>query len=155
MLHTQHDYDKVQKAKRKIWLNILISSIIFIAIIILCSIIRIDWPGYIVSVLWAIFVVSYWGLKGSRIKKYYHLLKDMNEGLEKNITGAVESIDTSINVKDTLDFYLILLREDGVEDDTPARKLYFDASKKLPDYKEGARLEVCLFGNYIKNIKPL
>lgn len=153
MLYNNEDYLEVKLARRKILLQLLAATIIFIAVIVVCSIIRVSWPGYAIAVIWGIFVIFIWGMRGTRIRKYYHFLRDISRGLENNIKGAVEDIDLSVSVKDMLDYYTIILREDGSASDSPARKLYYDISKGIPQYPKGTRLAVSLFGNYIKGIE--
>jgi hypothetical protein len=155
MLYNTEDYLEIKKARNKILLQLIVASLIFLAIIAVCSIFRVSWAGYTAAAVWGIYVVFIWGMKGSRIRKYYHFLKDINEGLENNIVGTVEDIDTSLTTKDMIDFYTIIIREDDAEPDSPARRIYLDASKGLPKYEVGARIAVNLFGNYIKALEIL
>jgi hypothetical protein len=155
MLYTSEDYMEVKKARNKILLKILIATFIFIGVIIVCSIVRISWPGYVVAGLWAIYVVFIWGMKGSRARKYYHFLRDISEGLENHVVGTVKDIDSSISINDMLEFYTITVIEDDTEPDAPARKIYLDVAKGLPNFKEGSRVSLDLFGNYIKGIEVL
>ena len=73
-----------------------------------CSIIRISWPGYAAAALWGITVTFIWGMQGSRIRRYYFFLKDIKEGLEKTISGTVESVDLSVTSRELIDFYTII-----------------------------------------------
>lgn len=155
MLYTKEDYMEVIKARRSILLRILIATFIFIGVIIACSIVRLSWPGYATAGIWGVYVVFIWGMKGSRARKYYHFLRDMSEGLENKVVGTVEDIDTSVSLKDMLEFYTITLREDDSDQESPARKLYLDVSKGLPQFEKGARLNLELFGNYIKGIEVI
>ena len=155
MLYTTQDYIEIKIARRNFWLQVLAVTSVFIIAIVIASITRIDLIGYAVAVIWAIVVVSLWGMRGSRILKYYHFLKDISEGLENTIIGTVEYVDSSINIKEMLDFYLVVFREDKSDPDSPARKLYIDASKGLPIYENGTRLKLNLFGNFIKGIEAL
>ncbi|MCK5129347.1 MAG: hypothetical protein KAQ68_05830 [Clostridiales bacterium] len=155
MLYSEQDYLDITLTRKRFWFQILAVTIIFIATIIVASISRIIWIGYTGAILWAIVVVFLWGMKGSYIRKYYNFLKDLRQGLENTITGTVASIDSSKNIKELLEFYLVVFNEDNAPTDSPARKLYIDVSKGLPEYKSGTRLELVLFGNYIKGIKVL
>ncbi len=155
MLYTQQDYDDIKTLQRKFWVKMIIASLIYIAAITVFSIVRIDWPGYTISALWAIFVVSSWGMQGARIRKYYLFLKDIKEGLEKEITGSVKEIDTSITSSDHLDFYTVIFNDDNADPKSPSRKLYFDVAKGVPDMKEGEQLKIMLFGNNIKGFEKI
>lgn len=155
MLYSSQDYIEVKIARRNVLLQILAASLVFTAVIVICSIIRLSWPGYVAAGLWGLFVIFIWGMKGSKINRYYHFLKDIEEGLENNITVNVERIDSSIITKDLVDFYTMIVREDGSDPESPARKLYIDASKELPSYTKEAHLSISLFGNYIKEIKVI
>ena len=155
MLYSKQDYKDISQTRKKLWLQLCAATAVYIITIVICSIFRISWPGYTIATIWAVFIVFMWGIRGSRIRKYYHFLKDISEGLEKNITGVVENIDSSIKIIDMLEFYLIEFRESGSSIDSPARKLYIDASLGLPKYENGNKLSLCLFGNYIKGIERL
>ena len=155
MLYSEQDYLDITLARKRFWFQMLAVTIIFIAIIIVASISRIMWIGYTGAILWAIVVVFLWGMKGSYIRKYYNFLKDLRQGLENTITGTVASIDSSKSIKELIEFYLVVFNEDNAMPDSPARKLYIDVSKGLPEYKSGTRLELVLFGNYIKGIRVL
>jgi hypothetical protein len=155
MLYTENDYNEIKQLTKKFWMKILIATLIYIAIIVVCSITRIDWLGYAASVVWGIFVVFSWGTQGARIRKYYLFLKDINEGLEKEITGSVKEIDSSITSRDLVDFYTVIFNDDAGDPESPSRKLYFDASKGLPDINPGDNLKLTLFGNNIKGFQKI
>ena len=150
MLYTEDDYIGIKTLRKKLWLKILIATLIFITVVVICSIIRIDWPGYAAAVLWGITVVFLWGMQGARIRRYYLYLKDIKEGLEKTITGSVELVDKSVTTRDLVDFYTVIFNDDAADPESPSRRLYFDASKILPDFARGERLQITLFGNNIK-----
>ena len=155
MLYTEDDYIEINNLRKKVWIKILIATLIFISVIVICSIIRVDWPGYIAAVLWGITVVFLWGMQGSRIRKYFLFLKDIKQGLEKAITGVVEEVDISITSRDLVDFYTVTFNDDGLNPESPSRRLYFDASKGLPEFKKGERLNITLFGNNIKDFEKV
>jgi len=155
MLYTQEDYIEINRLRKSLWNKILITTLIFILAVVLCSVFRVDWPGYTAGVLWGITIVFLWGMQGSRIRKYYRFLKDIREGLEKAITGSIESVDSSITTRDLVDFFTIIFNDDEANPESPSRKLYFDASKSLPSFVKGERLKITLFGNNIKGFEKI
>jgi hypothetical protein len=155
MLYSQDDYIKINKLRKSLWLKILVATLVFIAIVVICSIVRVDWPGYAAAVLWGITVVFLWGMQGVRIRRYYLYLKDIREGLEKTTTGSVQLVDKSVTTRDLVDFYTIIFNDDEANPESPARRLYFDASKDMPDFTPGEKLKVTLFGNNIKGFERI
>lgn len=153
MLYSEYDYIEINKLRKKLWFKILIATLVFIGTVIICSVVRIDWPGYVVAVLWGITVVFLWGMQGARIRRYYLYLKDIREGLEKTITGSVEKVDKSITTRDLVDFYTVIFNDDEANPESPARRLYFDASKDISGFSQGERLKITLFGNNIKGFE--
>ena len=155
MLYTEQDYTEISKLRKKLWIRLAAVTLIYTAAVAVCSIIRISWPGYTAAVLWGITVTFIWGMQGSRIRSYYHFLKDIREGLEKSITGTVQNVDTSITSRELIDFYTIIFNDDEANPDSPSRKLYYDASKGVPEYSQGEKLKITLFGNNIKGIEKI
>ena len=155
MLYTEQDYIQIQNLKKKFWLKVFIATIAYIAVVVACSILRVDWPGYVAGGLWGITVVFLWGMQGARIRRYFLFLKDIKEGLDKTITGSIASIDRSVTSRDLVDFYTIIFNDDDANPESPSRRLYFDASKELPDFEAGQRLEISLFGNNIKGFQKI
>lgn len=155
MLYTEQDYNEINIIRKKLWIRLAVITIIYIAVVAVCSIIRISWPGYVAAALWGITITFIWGMQGARIRKYYHYLKDIREGLEKTITGTVENIDLSITSRDLIDFYTIIFNDDEANPESPSRKLYYDASKKVPEFSQGEKLKITLFGNNIKGIESI
>lgn len=153
MLYTENDYNQINSLRKNFWIKISIATAIFIASIVVFAIVRIDWPGYVIAVLWSITVIFLWGMQGSRIRRYYLFLKDMKEGLDKSTTGQVVSVDSSITSRELVDFHTVIFNDDSANPESPSRKLYFDASKGLPEFKEGDKLSITLFGNNIKDFK--
>lgn len=153
MLYTKDDYIKINELRKKVWIKISIITLIFISAIVVSSILRIEWPGYVVGVLWAITVVFLWGMQGSKIRRYYLFLKDMKEGLENTTSGSFVEIDSSVTSRELVDFYTIIFNDDNADPESPSRKLYFDANKGLPSFKKGDMLALTLFGNNVKDYK--
>ncbi len=155
MLYTENDYIEINKLRKNFWLKIFTITIAYIASVVICSIARIEIPGYLASVLWAIAVVYLWGMQGSKTRKYYLFLKDIKQGLEKTVTGSVESVSDSITSRDLVDFYTVIFNDDDANPTSPSRKLYFDVSKGIPNFINGERLKITLFGNNIKGFEKI
>ncbi len=155
MLYTQQDYDDIKQLNKKLWIKILIATAIYITAIVVCSVTRINWPGYVVAAAWAIYVVFLWGTQGARIRRYHLFLKDIKEGLEKEITGSVKEVDSSITSSDHMEFYTVIFDDDSADPKSPSRKLYYDAAKGVPNMVQGEKLKITLFGNYIKGIEKI
>ena len=45
--------------------------------------------------------------------------------------------------------------DDEANPESPSRKLYYDASKGVPEFAKGERLKITLFGNNIKGIEKI
>lgn len=86
-------------------------------------------------------------------RKYYLLLKDMKEGLERETQMRFVEISDQPRMLDGVAVYDFLVYEG---DDEAEQRLYlWDADKPLPAYRKGQLLDIVSFGKYIKHVKAV
>ena len=153
MIYNDTDLKQAADLRKKYIIILACATMLFILLIVLSSTYRLAWLGYISAVLFAVFSVFVWGTKIMPSSKYYHFLRDIDQGLEKTTIGYVLKIETDASIKDMLEYNLVLFMEESAEQDTPPRKLYIDISKKLPEHDKSTKVKLYLFGNFIKGIE--
>ncbi|NLG37504.1 MAG: hypothetical protein GX549_05765 [Clostridiales bacterium] len=161
MLYTKKDYEDVVRQLRRIWLLILVIAAVCIAvwIVLACNQdkeTRIAWPGYVASGVCSAAIVFIYGLFGSRVNAYRRFLRDVDQGLEREASGVVTRIEETPAESSNLQYLNIHLMPDDTSDPTPSERLLrYDPVKSPVPFKEGQRVRLVLFGNYIKGYELL
>ncbi len=84
--------------------------------------------------------------------RYAKFLRDMREGLSRETDAEFMSMSEAPRMNNGVMFYDFCVRVGPEAEDE--RLFYFDADKPLPKYKEGERLHITSYGNFITDIVP-
>lgn len=162
MLYSKEDYQKTVALLRRIWLIILAISVVCIVVwVVLASQrvkeARISWPGYVAAGVCSTAVVFIYGMFGSRVNAYRRFLRDVDQGLEREIVGAVSQIDETPTVSNNLEFVSVHIAVPAQSDKEPAsvRLLRYDSVKGPVPFRTGQNVRLLLFGNNIKGYEIL
>jgi hypothetical protein len=162
MLYSKEDYQKTVALLRRIWLIILAISVVCIVVwVVLASQrvkeVRISWPGYVAAGVCSTAVVFIYGMFGSRVNAYRRFLRDVDQGLEREIVGAVSQIDETPTVSNNLEFVSRPYRRSGPVGQEPAsvRLLRYDSVKGPVPFRTGRTCGCCFSRNNIKGYEIL
>lgn len=103
----------------------------------------------IVTALFVLFSYPYLGIKMRRIKAYCRLLGGISAGIKGTDTAYFSHID-DWDVYDKVDVNVLVFKKwNGKKRVWDERKLYIDAEKDVPEFKENEEVQVVTFGNVI------
>ena len=157
LLYSENDYKQTVAILRRIWIIILIIAAICIVTWAFTASqqdkeTRISWPGYVAAGVCTAAIVFIYGLFGARINAYRKFLRDIYQGLEREMTGTITDIEETLSVSNNLEFSVVHL---AAEVDTRneadcGRVLHYDPVKAPIPFEAGQRVRLLLFGNNIK-----
>lgn len=162
LLYAKEDYQKTAALLRRIWIIMLALAAVCVAVwVILASQrvaeVRISWPGHVAAGVCAAAIVFIYGMFGSRVNAYRRYLRDVDQGLEREITGSVSGIDETPAVSSNLEFLSVHITVPAQSDREPAsdRLLRYDPVKGPVPFRTGQNVRLLLFGNNIKGYEIL
>ena len=107
-----------------------------------------------ISMLIGLWITYYFAAtKMNPWRKYYLLLKDMKEGLERETQMRFWEISGEPRMLDGVAVYDFMVYEG--DDEAEQRLFLWDADKPLPTYPKGQLLDIVSFGKYIKSVKAI
>lgn len=162
LLYSENDYKTTVAMLRRIWIIILIIAAICIAAWAVTASqqdkeLRIAWPGYVAAGVCTFAIVFIYGLFGARVNAYRKFLRDIYQGLEREMTGIITDIEGTPSVSNNLEFTVIHMAAEldmGKESDCD-RILHYDPVKAPIPFEAGQRVRLLLFGNNIKGYEIL
>lgn len=103
----------------------------------------------VVTAAFVIFSYPYLGIKVRRIKAYHRLLGGISAGLKNTDIAYFSHID-DWEEYDKVDVNVLVFKKwNGKKREWDERKLYIDAEKDVPGFKENEEVRVVTFGNII------
>jgi len=103
----------------------------------------------VVTGIFIIFSYPYLGIKFRRVKAYYKLLGGISEGI-KNVDVSYFSHIDDWEVYDGVDVNVLVFKKwNEKKREWDERKLYVDAEKDLPEFKENEEVRAVTFGNIV------
>ncbi len=152
VLYTEQDF---AATKRTFWTRVLILALIIAAMIGLEALfmgpLRNRYAVWIVAAVGCCLSYAY---LTTQVMPWYHYMayqSDMRHGLSRETDAWYVSCTDSTRVADGVEFHEFIVRVgDGEEDE---RLFFWDDDKKLPELKEGQKLHIRSFGNYITELQ--
>jgi len=152
VLYTEQDF---AATKRTFWTRVLILALIIAAMIGLEALflapLRSRYAVWIVAAVGC--CLSYAYLTTQVMPWYFYMAyqSDMRHGLSRETDAWYVSCADSTRVADGVEFHEFIVRVgDGEEDE---RLFFWDDDKKLPELREGQKLHIRSFGNYITELQ--
>lgn len=166
-LYKGDEYEK-ENAKRKKYLTIffiLLATYIIICIAVVVSFAILPYgtdvkpfqmTNIILSVLFWGFCMFFYMVKHYRLKKYVKMLYYINSSKADTYTGYFLRINPTIEVKDGIEFYtLILLEWNPHKNENFERKVLVDNEIDKPVIEEGRLVKYQTQGNILLRYQPL
>lgn len=154
-MYQESDYAKVQTLRARYVTVYFIVSAMVLAGIVACLILRVAAPLYVISTVFTIASVFFWGMFGSRLNSYWGFLRDMRDGRESAAQGTLVSIAEHDTTRDGLEFRAMRLMVGDETDKQGGRLLYVDSSRLPLDVQPGQGVAVRLYGNFVKDIRAI
>jgi hypothetical protein len=151
-MYTEKDYETIDRQWKRFWIYAALGMALFAAGFVLCLLMRWRVAGYVVSTLWAIAMVSAWGLVGARIRKYRHWMLDLRSGIARRLAGEVVSVEGPVSLVGELEFMEVEVRPDGEEGEGEPRRVYYDVQRLPLPFDVRDHVELVTSGNYIQDI---
>ncbi len=152
-MYTEADFESAAKESGKRLFLIILLAAAFLALMIVFDILRIQ-PlamasaavGFCVCYFLSNFKVAPW-------VRYNRFMRELKTGTRKTQTSEFVMVSGETRLHDGVEVYEFITRVGPEEKDE--RLFYWDADKKLPDFKEGDMLEIVSFANFVTDIKAL
>ena len=151
VLYTEQDY---VATKRQFWTRVLVLTAIIAAVIaaeaLFTTVLRNRYAMWVVAAAGCCLIYAYLSIK---LMPWYHYMmyqSDMRHGVSRETDAWYVSCTDGTRLSDGVAFHEFIVRVgDGEEDE---RLFFWDDDKKLPDLKEGQKLHIRSFGNYITEL---
>ncbi|MBR3928068.1 MAG: hypothetical protein IKJ65_03575 [Clostridia bacterium] len=99
------------------------------------------------------FIVSYflWSFKVSPWVKYDRLLREIRTGKTRETACEIMYFTDETRMMEGVEVHELIVRVGKEEEDE--RLYYWDADKEKPDVKEGDKVSIVSYGNYVVELK--
>ena len=149
-VYNSKDYNDAHASKKRILIGFFISLAVVLAITVTLFIFYVraeyDTPlrtplllaCIFISSVYAIIMFFIFSIKYKRVASYVKMLHDMDVGMRTEGKNAFVRIDSSVTVKDGVDFIsIIVLDWSEKKQEYFERNILFDVEKPLPEFKKG------------------
>lgn len=151
VLYTEQDY---AAAKREFLKRVLILAGIIIATIALEAVfmgpVRNRYAVWVVAAVGCCLSYAYLSTKVMPWYHYWAYQNDMRHGLSRETDAWYVSCSDSTRESDGVQFHELIVRVGDKEEDE--RLFFWDDDKKLPEIREGQKVHIRSFGNYITEL---
>ena len=130
----------------------LLSLVLFAAMIVMNKL-RIQAASMAIAGVGFAVVYFLWSFKVSPWYKYNRYLRDMKDGRTRTAECDFVCFSDETRMHDGVEVYELIVKVGEEEEDE--RLYYWDIDKDKPVLKEGDRLEVESYGNFVVNFKAL
>ena len=151
VLYTEQDF---AATKRTFLLRVLALIVILAAtaavVALFMSVLRNRYALWIAAALGLCLSYAFLTIKVMPWYHYWAYQNDMRHGLSRETDAWYVSCTDSARISDGVAFHEFIVRVgDGEEDE---RLFFWDDDKKLPELKEGQKLHIRSYGNYITEL---
>jgi hypothetical protein len=149
-IYEKEDYESAYSSKMRILRGFFISLAIVLAVTIAIFVyyVRLEYntplkntlmiANICISSIYAITMFFIFSIKYKRVASYVRMLNDMKNGLSSEGVNAYVRTDSSVTVKDGVDFIsIVVLQWSEKKQEFFERNILFDIEKPLPAFKKG------------------
>ena len=150
-MYTQSDFVKANKQKKlRVWLFVILCAV-FACIMFVFNSMRIQALSIACAVVG--FIVSYfiWSFKVSPGVKYDRHLHELSSGQKRETACEIKYFTDETRLVDGVEVHELIVTVGKEEEDE--RLYYWDADKKRPDLKEGDKVSIVSYGNFVVELK--
>lgn len=150
-MYTENDYAKAAKQTKIRVTLFLLMCLAFIACVVIFNTMRIQPLSIAYSVIG--FVVSYfiWSFKVSPWVKYNRHLKELKSGQKRETLCEFLYFTDETRTVDGVEVHELIATVGKEEEDE--RLYYWDCDKPRPELKEGDRVSILSYGNFVVELK--
>lgn len=161
-IYEESDYENINRQRKKLlvgfWVSLAVLVAVNIAIFVLYTFQEYATPlkvpllaiNIASCALYVIIVYPIMSIKYKRVNNYYKMLYYFKNGIKSEGSNVFNGIDSSITVKDGVDFLnLKFLEWSDKKQEYFERNILFDVEKPLPDFKAGDLVHHITQGNIL------
>lgn len=151
VLYTEQDFAATKKEFKN--RALILTAIIVITAVVMglfMSVFRYRYAVWAVAVIGSCLSYAYLALKVMPWYRYWAYQNDMRHGMSRETEAWYVSCTDSTRVSDGVAFHEFIVRVGDKEEDE--RLFFWDDDKQLPELKEGQKLFIRSFGNYITEL---
>jgi hypothetical protein len=154
-MYTDKDFIEANAALKKFVALYFVLAALLLVLYLYSMFTRIEWIGYVSALVLVLASLFLWGNFGGRLVCWRRFLHDMRQGLEREASGIIATVDDEVAQKEGLDFRVLRLLTGDETDKAGGRFLYVDTSRFPLPAGPGRKVRCMLFGNYIKEMTVL
>ena len=151
VLYTEQDFAAAKReyAKRILGLFLIIAAIVGLEALFLTAL-RNRYVAWVIGAVGCSLTYAYLTLKLMPWYYYWAYQNDMRHGLSREMDAWYISCSDGTRLSDGVAFHEMMVRiGDGEEDE---RMFLWDADKKKPEIKEGQKVHIRSYGNYVTEL---
>ena len=161
-IYEESDYENIRVQRKKLlvgfWVSLALLLAVNIAVFVVYTFQEYGTPlkapllafNIASSALYVIIVYPIMAIKYKRVNSYYKMLYYFRNGLKNEGSNVFNGINSSITVKDGVDFLnLKFLEWSDKKQEYFERNILFDVEKPLPDFKSGDLVHHITQGNIL------
>lgn len=154
-MYTDEEYAQSKTALTRFIALFFLLAALFAAVFVYSLFTRVEWLAYASAAFTVLVTLFLWGNFGGRLVCWRRFLRDMRQGLEREATGVISSIEDGEAQKEGLEFRALRLLTGDETDKAGGRLLYVESSRFPLPAGPGQKVWCRLFGSYIKEMKVL
>ena len=154
VLYTEQDFAATKRELRnKILMLTAIIVIMIVAEVLFMSSLRSRYATWVTAAVGCCLSYAFLAIKVMPWYHYWAYQNDMRHGLSRETEAWYVSCSDSTRISDGVAFHEFIVRVGDAEEDE--RLFFWDDDKKLPEIKEGQRLYIRSYGNYITELQMI
>lgn len=150
-MYSENDYHHASKQKKIRVTLFALMCLAFVTIMLVFNAMRIQALSIACAVVG--FIVSYfiWSFKVSPWVKYDRHLHELSSGQKRETACEIKYFTDETRLVDGVEVHELIVTVGKEEEDE--RLYYWDADKKWPDLKEGDKVSIVSYGNFVVELK--
>ena len=151
VLYTEQDFAATKKEfTRRVLILAAIIAAMIVASVLFLTVLRNRYAMWATAGVGCCLTYAYLAIKVMPWYRYWAYQNDMRHGMSRETDAWYVSCSDSTRESDGVQFHELIVRVgDGEEDE---RLFFWDDDKELPDIREGQKVHIRSFGNYITEL---
>ena len=150
-MYNEAYFAKIKKQTRiRVYLGLALIAV-FLAGVIVFTVLRMQVPQLVVAGVGFIVVYFLWYFKISPWTRYNRFMKELRSGRTRTGVFNYEEISSETRMYDGVEVWDVQMNEGDAEEDK--RLFVFDADMPKPVFKAGDKVEIISFGRFVTEYK--
>lgn len=150
-MYTQSDFDNAHKQKKLRLVLLIAMGAAFLAAMFVFNSLRIQVLSIACAAVGFVLCYFVWSFKVGPWVKYDRHLKEIQEGQKRTVECEVLYFTPETRMMDGVEVNELVVTVGCEEEDE--RLYYWDADKPAPQVKEGDRVQITSYGNFVVELK--